>query len=132
MTTDQERKQLIQKRLRSYFIAKYIRLEVHIFVFTWKSNVTGHAVIFDFTRSNDFVCLLSAIDECSSSPCQNGGQCNDGVNGYSCQCAAGYAGTHCEAGKYLYVMITFIGICFLVITRIASDIKACCYQPYSL
>ena len=24
------------------------------------------------------------IDECASAPCQNGGTCNDGVNGYTC------------------------------------------------
>jgi hypothetical protein len=37
------------------------------------------------------------IDECVSSPCQNGGTCMDGVNGYTCTCVADYHGTHCES-----------------------------------
>ena len=38
------------------------------------------------------------IDECSSTPCQNSATCNDAVNAYTCDCAAGYTGTHCETG----------------------------------
>ena len=38
-------------------------------------------------------------DECASSPCQNGGTCNDGVREYSCTCADGYKGTNCETGR---------------------------------
>ena len=39
------------------------------------------------------------IDECASSPCQNGGTCRDLVNGFMCDCADGYEGMHCEIGK---------------------------------
>ena len=35
-----------------------------------------------------------------SSPCQNGAECIDGVNEYSCTCRDGYTGIHCETGKY--------------------------------
>lgn len=28
------------------------------------------------------------IDECDSSPCQNGGICTSGVNNYTCNCAS--------------------------------------------
>jgi len=35
------------------------------------------------------------FDECASDPCQNGGTCNDGINGYTCTCDSGYEGTHC-------------------------------------
>ena len=39
------------------------------------------------------------IDECSSSPCLNGGFCVDQVNSYRCNCSEGYIGTDCETGK---------------------------------
>ena len=41
-------------------------------------------------------------DECASSPCENGGTCDDEVNGYTCNCVTGYTDTHCETGK-IYV-----------------------------
>ena len=35
------------------------------------------------------------IDECDSNPCRNGATCQDGINGYTCDCVAGYEGRHC-------------------------------------
>ena len=43
--------------------------------------------------------MIPDINECSSNPCQNGGECMDAVNMYTCNCADGYEGTHCETGK---------------------------------
>ena len=40
------------------------------------------------------------INECSSTPCQNGGTCTDAVNSYTCACVPGYTGTNCETGDY--------------------------------
>ena len=42
------------------------------------------------------------IDECLSSPCENGGTCTDGVDGYTCSCVAGYTGVSCETSKCLF------------------------------
>ena len=39
------------------------------------------------------------INECHSSPCQNGGICIDQVNGYACVCMTGYNGTVCTMNK---------------------------------
>merc|ERR1719483_1939371 len=36
------------------------------------------------------------IDLCYSFPCQNNGQCLRHESGYTCICAAGYTGAHCE------------------------------------
>lgn len=42
-------------------------------------------------------CLLTTMEDCSSSPCQNGGICNPlPTGGYYCKCAAAFMGTHCE------------------------------------
>ena len=42
---------------------------------------------------------FSDIDDCSSSPCDNGGTCVDGVNSYLCKCLPGFNGTNCMQGK---------------------------------
>ena len=34
-----------------------------------------------------YIYLSTDLDECSSSPCENGATCHDRVNGYTCACA---------------------------------------------
>uniref|UniRef100_A0A8C0XD75 Protocadherin Fat 1 n=1 Tax=Castor canadensis TaxID=51338 RepID=A0A8C0XD75_CASCN len=42
-------------------------------------------------------CLLTATEDCSSNPCQNGGTCNPSpTGGYYCKCSALFIGTFCE------------------------------------
>jgi hypothetical protein len=36
------------------------------------------------------------IDECLSRPCHNGAVCEDNVGGYTCFCAEGFEGDHCQ------------------------------------
>ncbi|XP_019622001.1 PREDICTED: von Willebrand factor D and EGF domain-containing protein-like isoform X2 [Branchiostoma belcheri] len=36
------------------------------------------------------------VNECTSSPCQHGGRCQDDVNQYSCSCTHGWTGSHCQ------------------------------------
>ena len=50
---------------------------------------------------NLFYCFKTELDECGSSPCQNGGICTDAVNMYTCTCPSGYSGLHCEDGEWI-------------------------------
>lgn len=36
------------------------------------------------------------IDECQSSPCLNGGLCEDRLAGFTCNCTEEYVGVRCE------------------------------------
>ena len=54
--------------------------------------------------------FVADIDACSSGPCMNDGICVDGINGFTCTCAEGYAGTQCETGNTAY----FNSRCFLI------------------
>ena len=62
-----------------------------------------HGALLHFVQMRGFVLaqlvfILADIDECTSSPCQNGGTCVDGVASFTCGCVTGYTGTLCETG----------------------------------
>ena len=44
--------------------------------------------------------IFSDVNECLSTPCQNGATCEDQTNGYTCECAEGYEGPSCEQGQW--------------------------------
>ena len=50
---------------------------------------------FAFILSYPFAAKLY----CSSSPCQNGGVCEEKENNYQCQCKDGYLGYNCEGNR---------------------------------
>ncbi|XP_062592695.1 multiple epidermal growth factor-like domains protein 10 [Saccostrea cucullata] len=41
-------------------------------------------------------CAINTTNECSSSPCQNGGTCMDKTGYYTCQCPSEYTGYNCQ------------------------------------
>ena len=43
--------------------------------------------------------MLTDIDDCEGVTCENGGECVDAFNNYSCDCLQGFDGTHCEIGE---------------------------------
>ena len=42
------------------------------------------------------------VDECASSPCQNGGTCKNEIGTYKCLCFPGYKGKNCDQGEVDY------------------------------
>ena len=63
------------------------------------------------------VLILSDINECASSPCQNGGVCNNLVNQYSCDCAGtGYSGIHCQIG-IVFIYLVYHKVIHILVGR---------------
>ena len=47
--------------------------------------------------------FVTDIDECASSPCENGGTCTDKINSFECTCVYDlYRGSVCHDGKCVY------------------------------
>ena len=72
----------------------------------------------DITQHNEaqynsvcsFDYIISDFDECGSNPCQHGGTCTDHLAGYTCTCAPGYPGLHCETLSTYLMQSNMIGI----------------------
>lgn len=58
-------------------------------------------VMFVYALSKQvFNCFyISDIDECSATPCKNGGQCTNLINDYSCKCTGSFEGKNCSSGR---------------------------------
>jgi len=41
----------------------------------------------------------SVIDDCDPNPCENGGNCTDEVNTFTCDCEEDFTGMRCEESK---------------------------------
>ena len=46
-----------------------------------------------------YVLMFPDIDDCSPNQCQNSATCVDGVDSFSCTCAAGFDGDRCQNSK---------------------------------
>ncbi|XP_077926195.1 coagulation factor X isoform X2 [Halichoerus grypus] len=53
-------------------------------------------VFEDTAKTTEFWNKYKDGDQCESSPCQNEGQCTDGLGEYTCTCSEGYEGKNCE------------------------------------
>ena len=61
----------------------------------WKGPHESSTLFAAFILSHPFAAKLY----CSSSPCQNGGVCEEKENNYQCQCKDGYLGYNCEGNR---------------------------------
>ena len=64
--------------------------------------------------------IFSDIDECLASPCKNGGECDNLINGFLCRCRPEYLGVTCDVyneayGRRTGVVWTVVTVAVLVI-----------------
>ena len=64
---------------------------------------------------------LPDIDDCTGKTCSGVGQCEDGINDYTCKCNQGYSGKDCQTSKQLPKIPLFYTS--MVLYFIAVDIK---------
>ncbi|XP_035150536.1 coagulation factor VII isoform X1 [Callithrix jacchus] len=73
-------------------------------------------------------------DQCASSPCQNGGSCEDQFQSYICFCLLGFEGRNCETNKDdQLICINENGGCEQYCSDHAGTKRSCrCHEGYSL
>lgn len=74
-----------------------------------------HVVIVMACISHSYVQMFAHVhvvyfhdlefDECSSSPCLNGGTCTDGINNYTCACPSPFFGRRCQGTETTYSIL---------------------------
>ena len=63
---------------------------------TYYVHVHVHCSHLIFQLNEKLFFVSANIDDCANTPCANGAQCVDEVNGFTCQCESGYTGSSCD------------------------------------
>ena len=61
-------------------------------------KTVGQLYLLSLLQFDDNPNSFVDVNECASSPCRNGGTCQDEVDGFTCRCTDGYEGDVCEIG----------------------------------
>ena len=64
------------------------------------------------------------LDDCSPNPCLNEGNCSDGVNSFTCECAAEFYGGVCQFRKVCKSFILVV-LYFAMFYNINQNIHLC-------
>ena len=71
----------------------------------WDGDIFNINCVVQFRKHLRYI-VLTEIDECQSSPCIHG-NCSDHLSYYTCDCHAGYTGSHCQTGFFVILQIVF-------------------------
>ena len=82
-------------------------------VSAWQATPVSNAKqVRTFLVASDYntcLCIFYLdFDECASYPCQNGGTCTDGIDGYECNCIPGHTGVFCQTGPRFSVLTCYV------------------------
>ncbi|XP_067848573.1 coagulation factor VII-like [Heptranchias perlo] len=85
-------------------------------------------------RTMEFWKIYKDMDQCASNPCQNGGTCQDQLQGYLCWCTEDFEGWNCEIERTTRVECIFEnGHCEQFCSDVANSSRQCsCNEDYSL
>jgi hypothetical protein len=84
--------------LMCYALYSLLLPEMTSLVITIVELYVRNVICRSLTTVKFYVCCITVVDYCVSSPCENGASCIPGFMSYTCDCALGYEGTYCEEG----------------------------------
>ncbi|XP_006909460.1 coagulation factor X [Pteropus alecto] len=88
-------------------------------------------VFENIESTNEFWNKYKDGDQCESNPCQNQGECKDGLGEYTCTCSEGYEGKNCELSTRKFCSLDN-GDCDQFCSEEQSSVVCSCASGYIL